>query len=158
MERGRVFFCITLLSRSPCLPFFPANHKKNEKQKQKNFFHMMGLDLGQLTRKFYVFKFSRCFLFSMIAQGAWQRAYVDEKTRKKISLAVSDSPRSRKVHGKEHTQSGKAIVRDQNSRDLIIKLIKYQRFKKNKSVTITLYLQICRNGCFWNKRKQFLMK
>ena len=30
--------------------------------------------------------------------------------------------------------------------------------KKNKSVTVTLYLQICRNGCFWNKRKQFSMK
>ena len=27
--------------------------------------------------------------------------------------------------------------------------------KKNKSVTVTLYLQICRNGCFWNKRKLF---
>ena len=30
--------------------------------------------------------------------------------------------------------------------------------KKNKSVTITLYLQICRNGCFWNKRKWFSVK
>ena len=27
--------------------------------------------------------------------------------------------------------------------------------KKNKTVTVTLYLQICRNGCFWNKRKLF---
>ena len=41
-----------------------------------------------------------------------QRAYVAEKTRKKLSLIVSDSPRSRKVHGKEHTQSGKVTVRD----------------------------------------------
>ena len=31
-------------------------------------------------------------------------------------------------------------------------------FKKNKSVTVTLYLHIFRNGCFWNKRKQFSMK
>ena len=29
---------------------------------------------------------------------------------------------------------------------------------KKKSFTVTLYLQICRNGCFWNKQKQFLMK
>ena len=30
--------------------------------------------------------------------------------------------------------------------------------KKNKSVTVISYLQICRNGCFWNKQKQFSMK
>ena len=28
----------------------------------------------------------------------------------------------------------------------------------NKSVTVTLYLQICRNGCFWSKQKWFLVK
>ena len=49
----------------------------------------------------------------MIAQGARQRAYVAEKTRKKkLILTVFDSPRSHKVHDKEHTQSGKATVRD----------------------------------------------
>ena len=32
------------------------------------------------------------------------------------------------------------------------------RKEKNKSVTITLYLQICRNGCFWSKQKRFSMK
>ena len=30
--------------------------------------------------------------------------------------------------------------------------------KLNKSITVTLYLQICRNGCFWIKRQQFLVK
>ena len=30
--------------------------------------------------------------------------------------------------------------------------------KLNKSVTVTLYLQICQNGCFWNKQKWFLVK
>ena len=30
--------------------------------------------------------------------------------------------------------------------------------KINKSITVTLYLQIFRNGCFWIKWKQFLMK
>ena len=30
--------------------------------------------------------------------------------------------------------------------------------KKNKTVTVTLYLQICRNECFWNKRKRFSVK
>ena len=30
--------------------------------------------------------------------------------------------------------------------------------KLNKSVTVTLYLQICRNGCFWIKQKWFLVK
>ena len=30
--------------------------------------------------------------------------------------------------------------------------------KLSKSITVTLYLQICRNGCFWNKWKQFSMK
>ena len=30
--------------------------------------------------------------------------------------------------------------------------------KKNKSVTVTLYLQIHRNGCFWSKQKWFYMK
>ena len=38
------------------------------------------------------------------------------------------------------------------------KLIKYERFTKNKSVTVTLYLQICRNGCFWRKQKWFSVK
>ena len=27
-----------------------------------------------------------------------------------------------------------------------------------KCVIVTLYLQICRNGCLWIKRKRFLMK
>ena len=48
----------------------------------------------------------------MIAQGARQRAYVAEKTRKKLSVTVSDSLRLRKVHDKEHMQSGKTTVRD----------------------------------------------
>ena len=30
--------------------------------------------------------------------------------------------------------------------------------KKNKSVTVTLYLQICRNECFWSIRKWFSVK
>ena len=30
--------------------------------------------------------------------------------------------------------------------------------KINKSVTITLYLQIYQNGCFWIKWKQFSVK
>ena len=30
--------------------------------------------------------------------------------------------------------------------------------KLNKSVTVTLYLQICRNGCFWIKQKWFSVK
>ena len=30
--------------------------------------------------------------------------------------------------------------------------------QKNKFVTVTLYLQICRNECFWIKQKQFSMK
>ena len=30
--------------------------------------------------------------------------------------------------------------------------------KLNKSVTVTLYLQICRNRCFWSKRKRFSVK
>ena len=30
--------------------------------------------------------------------------------------------------------------------------------KKNKSITVTLYLQICQNGCFWINRKRFSMK
>ena len=30
--------------------------------------------------------------------------------------------------------------------------------KKNKCVTVTLYLQIYRNGCFWSKRKWFSVK
>ena len=46
MERGRVFF-FTLLSHSPCLTFFPANHKEND-----------------------------CFLFAAIVQGAWKIAYI----------------------------------------------------------------------------------
>ena len=29
------------------------------------------------------------------------------------------------------------------------------RYLKKKIVTVTLYLQICRNGCFWSKQKQF---
>ena len=33
-----------------------------------------------------------------------------EDKKKKLSLNVSDSPRSRKVHGKEHTQPRKATV------------------------------------------------
>ena len=37
-------------------------------------------------------------------------------------------------------------------------MIRYERFKKKKLVTVTLYLQICQNECFWNKRKQFSMK
>ena len=30
--------------------------------------------------------------------------------------------------------------------------------KINKSIIITLYLQIFRNGCFWSKRKRFSVK
>ena len=49
----------------------------------------------------------------MITQGARQIAYIVEKIReKKLSLVVSDSLRSRKVHGKEHAQPGMATVRD----------------------------------------------
>ena len=82
MERGRglIYLFFTLLSRFPCFLSFLANHKKNRK---KNCFHTMGLDLGYLTRKVCVFNFSRYFWFAVIAQGAQQRAYVAEKTRKK---------------------------------------------------------------------------
>ena len=38
------------------------------------------------------------------------------------------------------------------------KLINIWEIKKNKTVTVTLYLQICRNGCFWSKRKRFSVK
>ena len=30
--------------------------------------------------------------------------------------------------------------------------------KKNKSITVTLYLHIFRNGCFWKKWKRFLVE
>ena len=43
MERGRGLLFFTLLSCSPCLPFFSANHKKNKKQKQKKLFPHSGV-------------------------------------------------------------------------------------------------------------------
>ena len=74
--------------------------------------------------------FSYCFWFAAIAQGAQQRAYaVREGNSSRLKQKISNN-----------------------------KLIKYERFTKNKSVTVTLYLQICRNGCFLNKRKWFSVK
>ena len=70
------------------------------------------------------------FWFATIAQGAWKRAYT--------------------------VREGNSLILKQKISNN--KLIKYERFTKNKSVTVTLYLHICRNGCFWIKRKCFLMK
>ena len=36
--------------------------------------------------------------------------------------------------------------------------MRYLKKVLNKSIIVTLYLQIFRNGCFWNKRKWFSMK
>ena len=76
-EEGVFFLFFTLLSRFLYLLSFPANHTKNYSTL------WVGLDIGWLTRKVYIFKFSRCFWFAVIAQGARQRAYVAKKTRKK---------------------------------------------------------------------------
>ena len=141
MERRRGFFSFTLLSHSSHLPFFPCKSQKNEKQKQKKLFHTMGLDLGYLTRKVYVFKFFHYFWFAMIAQGARQRAYVAEKTRKKTFpycfwfAAIAQGARQRAYAVREGNS-----LRLKQKKYLIIKLIRYERFKKNKSVTVTLYL------------------
>ena len=59
-ETGIFFSFFTLLSRSPCLPFFPANHKKNEKQKQKKLF------LHKWVRSWLAYPESLCFqVFSL---------------------------------------------------------------------------------------------
>ena len=74
--------------------------------------------------------FPYCFWFAAIAQGARQRAYiVKEGNNPRLKQKISNN-----------------------------KQIKYERWKKNKSVIVTLYLQIFRNGCFWSKQKWFSMK
>ena len=94
----------------------------------------------------------------MIAQGARQRAYVAEKTRKKMFpycfwfAAIAQGAWQRAYAVREGNSMRLKQKRSNN------KLIKYERFKKNKSVTVTLYLQICRNGCFWSKQKRFSLK
>ena len=112
MERGRVFFYFyTFLSRSPCLPFFPANHKKKRKTKTKKLFPHNGVRSWLAypeSLRFQVFSLflicrdrTRCTTKSMRSR---------EDKKKKISLTVSDLPRSHKVYGKEHTQSGKETI------------------------------------------------
>ena len=94
----------------------------------------------------------------MIAQGARQRAYVAEKTRKKTFpycfwfTAIAQGAWQRAYAVRENNIPRLKHKISNN------KLIKYEIFKKNKSITVTLYLQICRNGCFWNKRKRFSVK
>ena len=107
-EEG-VFF-LTLLSHFPCLLSFPANHTKNKKQKQKQkktFFHTMGhngvrswLAYSESLR-FQVFSpflicrdCTRCMAKSI---HSW------EDKNKKLSLTVSDSLWSQKLHEKENT-------------------------------------------------------
>ena len=126
-------FFFSLLSRSPYLPYFPANHKKNEKQKQKKFFPHKWVRSWLAYPEslcFQVFKFSCCFWFVVIAQGARKRAYVAEKTRTKTFpfcfwfAAIAQGARQRAY-----------AVRENNSLRLKHKisnnkLIKYERFKK----------------------------
>ena len=125
-----MFLLFSLVLRA-CLFFC-----KSQKNK-KNFFHTMGLDLGLLTWKVYVFKFSRCFWFAMIAQGAQQRAYIAKKTRKKTFpycfwfAVIAQGARQRAYTIRE----GNNLRLKQKA--LRIRLIKYERFffKKIKQIS-----------------------
>ena len=157
MERWRVFFFYSSLSFS-LLAFFSCKSQKKMKNKNKKLFPHNGVrswlaypeslcfqffslfliccDRTRCTAKSIHSRedkkktFPYCFWFSAIAQGAQQRAcVVRENNNPRLKHKISNN-----------------------------KLIKYESFKKNKSVTVTLYLQICRNGCFWSKRKRFSVK
>ena len=158
MERGRGFFCFVYSSLSfSVLAFFSCKSQKKWKTKTKKVFPHNGvrswLAYPKILR-FQVFSlflicrdrtrcttksirsqedkkknFPYCFWFAAITQGAQKRAYaVKENNSPRLKNNISNN-----------------------------KLIKYERFKK-KSITVTLYLQICRNGCFWSKRKWFSVK
>ena len=155
MKRGRVFFFI-LLYCFPCLLSFPANHKKNERQKIFFFPHNRVRSWLAYPESL-CFQVSHCFWFAVITQGAWQRAYVAEKIRKKTFpycfwFAVIAQGARQRAYIAEKTKKKfpycfwfAAIaqcarqrayaVREGNSlrlkqKYLIIKLIRYERFKK----------------------------
>ena len=105
-------FCFTLLSHSPCLPFFPANHKKNEKQKAKKLFPHNGVRSWLAYAESLHFQDFSLFLICRDHTRCTTKSIHSRDEKKKKILTISDSPRSRKVHGKEHMQSEKKIVRD----------------------------------------------
>ena len=116
MERGRGFcFCFFVLLFSlvfrACFLFLQITKKRKTKT---NFFFPHNEIRSWLaypeSLHFQIFSLflicrdhTRCTAKSIRSR---------EDKKKKLSLTVSDSPRSRKVHGKEHTQPGNGTVRD----------------------------------------------
>ena len=106
-------FSLTLLSCSPCLLSFPANHEKNEKQKTKKLFPHNGVRSWLAYLESLRFQVSSLFLIFRDRIRCMEKSICSQKDKKKkLSLVVSNSPRSHKVHGKEHTQPRKAKIRD----------------------------------------------
>ena len=106
-------FFSTLLSRSPCLLSFLANHKKNKKQKQKKLFPHNGVRSWLAYPEILHFQvFSMFLIFRDRTRCTEKSIRSREDKKKKNSLTISDLLQSRKVHGKDHTQSGKAVVQD----------------------------------------------
>ena len=112
-EEGGFFFGSYSSLSFSVLAFFSCKSQKKRKTKNKKLFPHNGVR-SWLTYpeslRFQVFSLflicrdhTRCTVKSI-------RSWEDKK--KKLSLTVSDSPWSCKVHDKEHTQLGKTTVRD----------------------------------------------
>ena len=100
-EQGGFFFYSSLLFS--VLAFFSCKSQKKRKTKTKKLFPHNGVRSWLAYPESLRFQVFSLFLI-----------YRDRTrcTAKSIHITISDSPRSRKVHSKEHTQSGKATVRD----------------------------------------------
>ena len=150
MERGRVFFFSSLSFL--VLAFFPTNHKKK-------LFPHNGVRSWLAYPKSLCFQVFSLFLICRDRTRCTAKSIRSREDKKKKTfpyyfwfIAIAQGAWQREYTVREGNNPGLKQKRSNN------KLIKYERFTKNKSVNVTLYLQICLNGCFWSKRKRFSVK
>ena len=106
MERGRSFFFNSSLSFFVLAFFFCKSQKKlKNKNKNKKHFPCNGVRSWLAYPESLHFQVFSLFLICRDRTRCTEKSIRSwEDTEKKLSLTVSDSPRSHKVHDKEHTQ------------------------------------------------------
>ena len=106
-EEGGSFFYSSL-----SFSVLSCKSQKKRKTKTKKLFPHNGVRSWLAYPKSLRFQVFSLFLIFRDRTRCMAKSIRSREDKKKLSLTVSDSPLSRKVHGKEHTQSGKALVRE----------------------------------------------
>ena len=138
--------------------FFSCKSQKKRKTKTKKLFPHNGVRSRLAYPESLCFQVFSLFLICRDHTRCTAKSIRSREDKKKnfLSLFLIRRDRARctaKSIRSQGRQQSETKTKGSNN-----KLINIWEIKKNKTVTVTLYLQICRNGCFWSKRKRFSVK